>query len=188
MKADVFASGKGGLDDKGRDVEDVLGLGGIGGEGGFGEGFDFGLEAGEKVLGFLEAGVGSEDGDVVAHGSLDGLTDADGVVFGDAGGLGDVEVFGLKLDFWFAGGGFARSDGEDDGFEEAVAGEAVGAVDAGAGDFSARVEPRNGGAGFEVGDDASAGVMLGGDDRDPFLFEVDTEGAEFVPDCREFFM
>ncbi len=61
-------------------------------------------------------------------------------------------------------------------------------MDSGACDLSAGIEARDVRAGFKVGDDASARIVLGGDDRDPLFFEVDAESPEFFPDGREFVM
>ena len=59
-------------------------------------------------------------------------------------------------------------------------------MDAGAGDLSTGVKSWNIGLGVEVGDDASAGVVLGGDDGYPVFFEVDADASELVPNGWEF--
>ncbi len=75
--------------------------------------------------------------------------------------------------------------GEDEGFEEGVRGQAVGAVDAGAGDFADGVEARDAGAAEEVGADAAHPVVRGGGDGDGFVGPVKVAGAGFGVDGGE---
>ncbi len=56
------------------------------------------------------------------------------------------------------GGGMAA----DEGFEQGVAGEAVGAVQTGAGDFTAGIEAGQGSGAIDFGNDAAAGIVRGG--------------------------
>ena len=62
---------------------------------------------------------------------------------------------------------------EDQAFEQRVGGQAVGAVDAGAGGLSGGVEAGQSGAAEEVGADAAHQVMRGGADGDEVAAEVE---------------
>jgi hypothetical protein len=58
-----------------------------------------------------------------------------------------------------------RRFSEDQAFEQRVAGQAIGAVQAGAGSFAGDVEAGDIGARAQVADDAAAGIVCGRDDR-----------------------
>ncbi|OAH11423.1 hypothetical protein STSP_53730 [Streptomyces jeddahensis] len=73
----------------------------------------------------------------------------------------------------------------DQAFQEGVRGEAVGAVDAGAGDLAARVQARHRGTAVLVGADAAGGVVRGRGDRDRIGDGVDAVGAACREDRRE---
>jgi hypothetical protein len=64
---------------------------------------------------------------------------------------------------------------EHQAFEEGIGGEAVRAVQAGAGDFARRVEARHAGASAQVGDNAAAHVVGRGHHRDRVARDVDAE-------------
>ena len=68
--------------------------------------------------------------------------------------------------------GLGGKSGGNDTFEQGVAGEAVGSVQAGAGGFAQGVEPRQGGSAVGVGLDAAAGVVLHGADGDGLARDV----------------
>ena len=74
---------------------------------------------------------------------------------------------------------------EHEAFEQAVGGQAVGAVQARLGDFAGRIEARRVGAAVEVDDHAAAGVMLRRDDRDRLAGDVDAEPEQLLVDVRE---
>ncbi|GAA3298710.1 hypothetical protein GCM10020295_35010 [Streptomyces cinereospinus] len=75
--------------------------------------------------------------------------------------------------------------GVDQAFQEAVGGEPVGAVHAGAGDLPARVQPGDGGTAVGVGADAAGCVVGGRGDRDGLVDRVDAVGAAGGEDRRE---
>ena len=62
--------------------------------------------------------------------------------------------------------GLRGARAEDEAFEQRVRGQAVGAVDAGAGGFAGGVEPGEGGAAVEIGADAAHEVVRRGADGD----------------------
>lgn len=59
-------------------------------------------------------------------------------------------------------------------------------MDSGVGDFAAGVEAGDGCSGVEISVDSAAGVVLGGDNRNPFAVDVDADFGEFLPDGWEF--
>ena len=74
---------------------------------------------------------------------------------------------------------------EDAGLEEAVAREAVRAVQAGAGDFADGVEAGQAGGAVFIGLDAAALVVRGGDDGDGLACDVEAEAQAGLVDIRE---
>lgn len=164
---------------------------------------DFLLEVGEAFLGAEEAFGGADDSDVVPHATADFVPvvgyDDQFVRVGGVAGLpwGDVEVDGWQVG---AEGVLGGAVGADEGFEEGVAGEAIGAVEAGAGDLADGVEAGQLGDAVDGGDHAAALVVGGGHDGDGFLGDVDAvaeagfvdvgealddEGGGFVGDVEE---
>ncbi len=85
--------------------------------------------------------------------------------FGESGGVGGEDLAGE------AGSGAV---GADDGFEEGVAGEAIGAVQTGAGDLTNGVQPGEAGSSLLIGDHPAALVMGGRHHRDRFLGDVNS--------------
>ncbi len=78
--------------------------------------------------------------------------------------------------------GAAGAGAEDEAFQKRIGGQAIGAVDAGAGDFAGGVEAGDGGAAVEVGLDAAHQVMRGGAHGDEIVCKVEMvlseEGAD----------
>ena len=56
-----------------------------------------------------------------------------------------------------------------------IAGEAIGAMQAGAGGLAGCIEPRNGGSRMQVRDNSAAGVVCRRNDRDWITGDVDTQ-------------
>ena len=81
--------------------------------------------------------------------------------------------------------GLAGELAEDQTFEQGVAAEPVGAVQAGGGDLAAGVEVLDAGAGRGVGLDAADHVMGAGPDRDQVVADVDVEALAQVADHGE---
>ena len=65
---------------------------------------------------------------------------------------------------------------KNESFEQGVAGESVGAVQAGGGGFTAAIEVGDVGAGLEVGFDAADHVVGAGSDGNEVGIDVDVEG------------
>ena len=78
-----------------------------------------------------------------------------------------------------------RGFAEDQAFEQAVGGEAVGAVKPGLGHFAGGIEPGRVGAAVEVHDHAAAGVMLRRHHRDRLPGDVDAEPEQLLVDVGE---
>ena len=78
-----------------------------------------------------------------------------------------------------------RTVGEDEGFEEGITGQAVGSVQAGAGDFADGEEAAQGGLALVVGFHASALIVGGGDDGNRLFGNVDAERCAGLVDFRE---
>ena len=78
--------------------------------------------------------------------------------------------------------------GEDEGLEQRIAGQAVGAVQAGAGHLADGEESAQGGLALVVGFHASALVVGGGDDRNRLRSDVDPERRAGLVDFRETFL
>ena len=160
--ATAFFAGEGGAGHQLGDLVDVaeFGLGAAGG----GAGGLAGL--GEAVEGFVEAfGAAEEAGAAPGEGAEFG--------FGDAG---DDE--GRRGRATAQGEGFAahRQAGAraiDEAFEQGIAGESIGAMDAGAGDFAGGVEAGDGGSSVQIGGNAAHGVVGGGEDGAGLAVEVD---------------
>ena len=129
------------------------------------------------------------DTDIAPHERAQAGADVGGVELGAGGGfdldgeLGGDEVFGFAGDE--LAGVFTGAFAEDEGFDEGIGGEAVGAVEAGVGDFADGVEVLDGGLAEEVGDDAADHVMRGWVDRDGLLRRIDVEGHAHVVDAGE---
>ena len=84
--------------------------------------------------------------------------------------------------------GFLRGAmGADERFEERIAGETIGAVQAGAGNFADGEEPRQIRFTIDARGDAAALVMRGRDDRDWFLGDVDAVTEASGIDIRKTF-
>ena len=139
--------------------------------------FDLLADVAEASAGAVEAALGADDADVVPHAGADFVPvvfDDDGFIGGDGdaffpGGDGNIGIFGgVVLDH--VEGGLVSADG---GFEEGVAGEPVGAMETGAGDFSGDIEVVEGCVAVYVGGDAAAGVVGGGDDGNAVGGHVD---------------
>ena len=82
-------------------------------------------------------------------------------------------------------GGGGAVVGEYDGFEERIRSQAIGPVQAGAGDFSHGEKAGQGGLAAEVGGHAAAEVMGGGNDRCRLLGEVEAGLETGGVDMRE---
>ena len=63
----------------------------------------------------------------------------------------------------------------DEGFEQGVAGQTIGSVQAGAGDFAGSMQTGHGGASAHIGGDSAAEIVFGGDDGDGLAGHVETE-------------
>ena len=74
---------------------------------------------------------------------------------------------------------------EDEAFEQRVGGQPVGAVQARLGAFASRIEAGKVAPPVAVDDDAAAGIMLSGDDRDGLPGHVDAEAEQLLVDVRE---
>ena len=196
MDAAGFLSTDGAVDDDGGDGDEVAELEEVVGDAVAPvEVADFVAKVAEADGGALEAFVGADDGDVVPHGAAefvpvvvddDEFVGVRGIaVFpgGDAGDVGGGFVGWVEaLDF------LEGAVGHDLAFEEGVGGEAVGSVEAGAGDFADGKESVDGGFAVKVGDNASALVVGGGDDGDRVLGGVVAESEEGVVDEGEAFL
>lgn len=152
----------------------------------------FAAEILHAVGGAAQSVVGADDRNVVLHGAAEfvpGVVDVDEFVgrrgvatfpFGNFGSIGD----GLA-------GREAEEDvrkgaaGHDVCFEKAVGGETVGTMETGAGDLADGEKSADAGASIEVGDDASALIMRGGDHGDGLLERVVPEAEEGLVDERE---
>ncbi|PKV87071.1 hypothetical protein BX283_4662 [Streptomyces sp. TLI_146] len=177
--AGLLAGGRGG-DQYARDEQQVgglprvhAGLGGLALVGPVGVGPDR-LQAGG---GLGEAVGGAQHARAVGHDPLD----LDAGLGGEqrAGGRGFGDLPGGAVHARVAARRDVRRDalGEDQALQEGVGGEPVGAVDAGAGDLAARVQPRDRGAAVQVGAHAAGGVVGGRGDRDRLGDRVDAVGA-----------
>ena len=74
---------------------------------------------------------------------------------------------------------------DDHGLEQRIAGEAIGAVQAGAADLADGVQPAQGGGAIHIRADAAALVVGGRDDRDAVLRHVDAEAEAGLVNIRE---
>ena len=74
---------------------------------------------------------------------------------------------------------------EHQAFQQRVAGQPVGAVQAGVGGFADRIEAGQVGPAVQVGDDAAAGIVRGRHDRDRLLGDVDAEFQAALVDVGE---
>src|SRR5204862_6360217 len=128
----------------------------------------FVLQHGDAAVGALEALVGAAVAEVVLHESTNfipivrndnHLISVMGVA-GSPGGSWDVGARSRALEDAFGG-----AMGANERLEERIAGEAVGAMQAGAGNFADGIEAGNVGFAVHVGQHAAALVMSGGDDR-----------------------
>lgn len=169
----------------------------------------------DHLAGVLEARAGAFDAGVPPHGGakaaenireieFTGFAGADIADDGDGGGR-RAEADGLALKGGISpaevvvgfspptcadgagdlSGGLAGGVTEDEAFEEGVAGEAVGTVEASAGDFSDGKEAREAGATEQVGGDAADGVMSGGIDGDEVFGGIEIDGVEECGDSWE---
>jgi len=152
----------------------------------------FVAQVAEAVGCAFEAVVGADDGDIVPHQASDFVP----IVIDDhkfVRGCG-VAVFPIGDDGsirrWFVGGvkaeGFREgAAGHDISLEEGVGGQAICAMEPGAGDFSDGEEPTDGGFSVEVGDHAATLVVGGGDDRNRGLLGIMPKGEEGLINERE---
>ena len=135
----------------------------------------------------LEALVGAYDADVIPHEAaqfVPVVRDDDFLV-----GIGDAALVPLRQ----GGQGspfrlenvLCGSGGEHQAFEQRIAGQPVGAVQAGEGDFTDCIEAGQVGAGAQVGDDAAAGVVRRRHDRDGLAGDVDAQFQAAGMDVRE---
>src|SRR5271170_6055466 len=81
--------------------------------------------------------------------------------------------------------GSAAARAEDEAFEQGVAGEAIGAVDAGEGGFAGGVEAGDGGASPKIGFYAAHHEMRGGADGSEVTGEIEAVGESGGEDARE---
>ena len=139
------------------------------------------------MLGALQALGGAHDADVVPHEAaqfLPVVRDDDFLV-----GVRDPAFVPLgqrgPLPFRLGKNILDRGFREDQAFEQRVAGQPVGAVQAGAGGLAGGVEAGNVGARVQVGDDAAAGVVRRRDDRDGVAGDVDAQFGAARQDVRE---
>ena len=75
--------------------------------------------------------------------------------------------------------------GEDEGFEQRIAGQTVRAMQAGASHFAHGEQSAQGGLAMLVGFHAAALVVGGGNDRDRLLGDIDTDRGAGLVDFRE---
>ncbi len=83
---------------------------------------------------------------------------------------------------------FAAASPIDKAFEQRVAGQPVGAVQAGAGGLAQCIQPGYVGACIQVDNDAAAGVVGRRHDRDRFLRDVDAQFETARVDVGEVFV
>src|SRR4029077_13952767 len=79
----------------------------------------------------------------------------------------------------------AAARAEDQAFEKRIAGQAIGAVDAGCGGFSRSIQAGQGSAAPEIGFHAAHRVVRGGADRRDVTREVDAVAHAGSVDARE---
>jgi 3-dehydroquinate synthase len=101
---------------------------------------------------------------------------------GEDFGAGNLALGGAGGEAGHGGGG---TGAEDDAFQQGVAGEAVGAVDTGAGDFAGGKEARDGGEAVEIGMDAAHGVVGGGMDGGGLFGEIEAVVEAGLEDAGE---
>lgn len=172
--AAAFFAGEGGAGHQLGDLVDVaeFGFGAAGG----GAGGLAGL--GEAVEGFVEAfGAAEEAGAAPGERAEFGLGDAGD----DEGRRGRAGAEGAG----FAAHGEAGASAIDEAFEQGITGEAIGSMDAGAGDFAGGVEAGDGGLSIQTGGDAAHGVVGGGEDGAGLAVEVDAVSEAGGVDARE---
>ena len=80
-----------------------------------------------------------------------------------------------------------RSFRENQAFEQRIGGQAIGAMQAGAGGFAGDIEAGQVGASAQIADDAAAGVVRRRHDRDRFAGDVDAQFEAAGMDVREVF-
>lgn len=83
------------------------------------------------------------------------------------------------------GHGVSSAGAEDDAFKQGIAGEAVGAVDAGAGGFAGGIEAGDGSASLKISADAAHEVMRGGMDGSGLPGQIDAEAQAGFVDAGE---
>src|SRR5471032_1974723 len=138
---------------------------------------DFFLQQRDAVLRAFQPFRRAHDADVVPHEAaqlVPVVRDDDFLV-----GVGDAAFVPVRQigDFILLLRGDVLRAGAADhqAFKQRVAGQAVGAVQAGAGGFADGVQARDVGASGQVGDHAAAGVVRGRHDRNRLLGDVDAQ-------------
>eukprot|EP01022_Parablepharisma_sp_SALTPOND_P004214 TRINITY_DN118_c5_g1_i1.p1 TRINITY_DN118_c5_g1~~TRINITY_DN118_c5_g1_i1.p1 ORF type:complete len:1641 (+),score=478.48 TRINITY_DN118_c5_g1_i1:3715-8637(+) len=148
------------------------------------------LEQADAVLGALQTLVGAHDADVVPHEAAQFIP-----VVGDHHflvGIGDAALVPQRHLGQAPGAGgqialdiFRRRAAQYQAFQQRIAGQAVGAMQAGIGGLSHRIQAREVGAAGHVGDHATTGVMRRRHHRDGLAGDVDTELQAARLDGRE---
>ena len=99
-----------------------------------------------------------------------------------------AQMWKLWADAQFLAHGLARAGAEDQTFQQGIAGQAIGAMNAGAGGFSRGVEPGNVGASFEIGAHAAHGVVRGRTNGNQVRRDVDVVLQAGGVNARETFL
>src|SRR5579885_1956664 len=126
----------------------------------------------------------TDDSRACGHRSLQYAANANGFRFKNALPRMRLSLFD-RTRLLFAS--FGSGGCEDDRFEKAVAGQAVCAVNSGARDFAGSIKAGNTRFAVEIGDHATAGVVLGGHNRDPYFIDLDANACKALIDGRKLF-
>ena len=152
---------------------------------------DFALEVAQPGAGALEALVGAHDADVVPHEAADLVPVViDHDEFVHIQGIAGAPFRDDDVDAVFADGD-ATDDvhggamAEDCGFQKGIAGEAIGTMEAGTGDFADCVQAAQAGAAIDGGLHAAALVMGSRDYGDGLPGDIDAEVHAGLVDIRE---
>lgn len=186
--AAAFGAGEGGLEDDVGDAAERLcfseAAAGMATLGDAGEG---GVAGGLRGEAFAQGGLIAEEAGAGPHGGLQ--TGEDGLnlrlLFGRLGGGVGRDRLGRLEGEPVGKHGLGGADAEDEALEQRVGGEAVGAMDAGAGGFASGVEAAAAGASGKVGADAAHEVVGSGADGDEIAGEVEMVYGEEGADAGE---
>ena len=184
METPAFFAAERTIDDEGGDGDQIAQLEEIGGDFEIPVEFlDLFLQVAQAGGGALEAFVGADNADVVPHQAADfipivvdhdqlvHIDHAAGPPFGELDGIGRSVVFRR----------FEKGPvGEDEGFEQRIAGQTVGPVQSGAGDLADGEEAAQGGLALVIGFHATALVVGGGHHGNGLGGDVDAEGVQML--------